>query len=473
MWKLVHAIRRHFGENSAEAGCAIGWAVVFPDIASPPPTTEFRRDEVIDRGDLQGDWKRRLLNTPSLLAARRNRVKPSRSTCERLLKFLRPDFERVGTVSSDLWDTEERIRSLTEEQYAVLDALAANRTCLVSGPAGTGKTLLAVEAAKRSVANGRSTLLTCFNRNLGRWLTRSVESVQQSSLASGNLHKILRERILRSSIADEFLRLEAEAQPRFFSEDYYELGALAIAEIGERFDTLLVDEVQDFPMKGLAQVVNEWTSGHSVRIMLFGDFAHQAIYDASTRERGQVAAAFPGIASFALSLNCRNTRMIAKQIELVAGAYGGRISDRQPEGHTVEYFYHSSDEEQIAHLEQVGMALRRQGYKPEDIIILAPGRFETGPLAEVSRMANWPVNDFEKAGPHEIARSTIHAYKGLERSVVILADVDAKDAAEADNLLYVGMSRARTRLFLLCSRATQGLINERIISSLKRSAAPA
>jgi hypothetical protein len=473
MWKLVHAIRRHFGENSAEAECAIGWAVVFPDITSPPPTTEFRRDEVIDRNDLQGDWKARLMNTPSLLAAQRNRGKPSRSTFDRLLKFLRPDFERVGTISSELWNTEERIRSLTEEQYAVLDALAANRTCLVYGPAGTGKTLLAVEAAKRSASNGHPTLLTCFNRNLGHWLSRSVGSIKQTSPASGNLHKILRDRILRSSIADEFLRLEAQAEPKFFSEDYYELGALAIAEIGERFSTLLVDEVQDFPMKGLKQVVKEWTADHSAQIMLFGDFAHQAIYDASTRQRDHVTAAFPGIASFALSLNCRNTRMIAKQIELVAGSYGGRISDRQPEGHTVEYFYHSGDEEQIAHLEQVGMTLRRQGYKPEDIIILSPGRFETGPLAQLSRLANWPVNDFEKAGPHEIARSTIHAFKGLERSVVILADVNPKDTAEADNLLYVGMSRARTRLFLLCSTATRGLINERIISSMKLSAAPA
>jgi hypothetical protein len=473
MWKLVRAIRSHFGENSLEAACAIGWTVVFPDISSPPPTTEFRREEVIDRSDLEGDWKTRLMNTPSLLMALRSKSKPSRSTCERLLKFLRPDFERIGTISSDLWDTEERIRSLTEEQYAVLDALAANPTCLVYGPAGTGKTLLAVEAAKRSASKDHPTLLTCFNRNLGRWLSRSVESAQQAFLVSGNLHKILRDRILRSSIADEFLRLEAQAESRFFSEDYYELGALAIAECGERFQTLLIDEVQDFPMKGLAQVIREWTGGGASRLMLFGDFAHQAIYDASTRERDLVTATFPGIASFALSLNCRNTRMIAKQIELVAGAYGGRISNRQPEGHTVEYFYHSDDEQQITHLEQVGMTLRRQGYKPEDIIILSPARFDSGPLARLTRVANWPVTDFEKAGPHEIARSTIHAYKGLERSVVILADIDTKDAAEAANLLYVGMSRARTRLFLLCGKATQGLINERMISSLKLSAVPA
>src|SRR5205823_3924699 len=138
----------------------------------------------------------------------------------------------------------------------------------------------------------------------------------------------------------------------------------------------IVDEAQDFPMSGLRQVLDQWTAGQATpRIMLFGDFAHQAIYDASTRRRDEVGVWFPGVASFSLSVNCRNTRLIAKQIELVAGSYGGRISDRQPEGHTVEYFYHSTDAELVAHLEQVAITLRRQGYKPEDIIILSPGRF--------------------------------------------------------------------------------------------------
>jgi UvrD-like helicase C-terminal domain/AAA domain len=467
MWKLISAIRTHFGDRSPEAQCAVGWLVIFPDCASPPTTTEFTREEVLDRNDVHGDWKERLTKTPSLLSAyEKNKIKLSTAVCHRLLKFLRPTFERVCTISSDLWDTEERIRVLTEEQYAVLDGISDNPRCLIHGPAGTGKTLLAVEAAKRAACNQRPALLTCFNRNLGRWLARSVEA-DQSPIVAGNLHKLLRDRIMRSSIAPEFLRLEAIAAPEFFATEYYELGALAIAELGERFNSVIVDEAQDFPVKGLRQVIAEWTAEtSSPQIMLFGDFARQSIYDASTRSREDVAVEFPGMASYSLSMNCRNTRLIAKQIELVAGAYGYRISDRQSEGHTVEYFYHSTDAELIDHLEQVGLALRRQGYSPQDIIILSPGRFETGPLARISRLANWPIKDFEEADAHDVARSTIHAFKGLERTAVILANIDTRSADEADNLLYVGMSRARTRLFLLCSRATQELINARIISNM-------
>jgi len=466
MWKLINAIRAHFGEHSLEAQCAVGWLVVFPDCASPPTTTEFRREEVIDSRDVHGDWRERLTSAPSLRAAyEKNKTKLSPAICDRLLKFLRPTFERVCTIASDLWDTEERIRALTEEQYAVLDGISENRRCLIHGPAGTGKTLLAVETAKRAAATGGFTLLTCFNRNLGRWLARSVED--RPDIIAGNLHKVLRDRILRSSMAPEFERLEAIAAPEFFVSKYYELGALAIAEIGERFGTVIVDEAQDFPAEGLRQIIAEGTADvSSPRIMLFGDFARQSIYDASTRNREDAASSFPGMASYSLSVNCRNTRHIAKQIELVAGASGYRISDRQPEGHTVEYLYHSTETELVDHLEQVGLALRRQGYNAGDVIILSPGRFDTGPLARVSRLANWPIKDFEHAGPQDVARSTIHAFKGLERTAVILANIDTRNADEADNLLYVGMSRARTRLFLLCSTATQHLINARIISNM-------
>jgi len=474
MWKLISAIRMHFGNHSAEAECAIGWLVVFPDALCPPVSPEFTREEVVDRGDLGGDLRERFVNAPSLVAAYDRWEKPSPGTCDRLLGFLRPSFERVCTISSDLWDTEQRITKLTEEQYAVLDAISDNELCLVYGPAGTGKTLLAVEAAKRSACSGKSVLLTCFNRYLGKWLSRATDNPSASSLVSGNLHKILRDRILRSSLADEFLRLEKTPPTEFFTKDYYELGALAIAEIGERFATLIIDEAQDFPMQGLQQVIEQWTKGQSPRrVLLFGDFARQAIYEASTRRREEVSTWFPGIASFSVSWNCRNTRLIAKQIELVAGSCGSRISDRQPEGHTVEYFYHSTDKELVTHLENVVATLRRQGYKPEDIIILSPTRFEAGPLGPVTRIARWPVSDFEQAQPGEIAKSTIHAFKGLERSVVILANIDTIDADEADNILYVGMSRARTRLFLLCSTTTRALIDARVISNMGWTAAPA
>jgi superfamily I DNA/RNA helicase len=58
---------------------------------------------------------------------------------------------------------------------------------------------------------------------------------------------------------------------------------------------------------------------------------------------------------------------------------------------------------------------------------------------------------------------TIHGFKGLEASTVILIGVEKLDDAQIRQLMYVGGSRARTRLLWLlpdaCSDAVQaGLI---------------
>jgi phosphate starvation-inducible protein PhoH len=50
-----------------------------------------------------------------------------------------------------LGDTEELILSYTKEQYKFLDHLEDNERCLFQGSAGTGKTMLALESAKRSI----------------------------------------------------------------------------------------------------------------------------------------------------------------------------------------------------------------------------------------------------------------------------------------------------------------------------------
>ena len=138
MWKLKQALDSTFGPGSLEARCPIGWIVVLPAVDCPPVTTEFGRSEVIDQSDLARDIGDRIRSAPSImqLASRRDLVAPAAAVCKRLVGFLRPNFERVEMASTDVWDTERRIRALTEEQYGVLDAIADNPVCLIKGPAG-------------------------------------------------------------------------------------------------------------------------------------------------------------------------------------------------------------------------------------------------------------------------------------------------------------------------------------------------
>src|SRR5205823_10325587 len=65
--------------------------------------------------------------------------------------------------------TEDRVM-LDAGQLAILDGLQENSRVLVEGAAGSGKTLLAREAALRQAGAGRRVLLLTFTEALARWL---------------------------------------------------------------------------------------------------------------------------------------------------------------------------------------------------------------------------------------------------------------------------------------------------------------
>ena len=59
------------------------------------------------------------------------------------------------------------------------------------------------------------------------------------------------------------------------------------------------------------------------------------------------------------------------------------------------------------------------------------------------------------------AASSIHAFKGLERSVVILAELGDRHEDDLDRYLRVGASRARHHLIVLATRRVAAEIRRR------------
>lgn len=75
-------------------------------------------------------------------------------------------------LASRLAVQEARRLKLTQDQLRVLDFVRAHRRVAVRGGAGTGKTVLALEKARRLAGEGFRTLLTCYNRQLADHLAR-------------------------------------------------------------------------------------------------------------------------------------------------------------------------------------------------------------------------------------------------------------------------------------------------------------
>lgn len=468
MWKLRRAVEVRFGPGSLEAKCPLGWLVILPDVACPPISPEFTRGEVIDASDLEHDITKRISCAPSIqrLLERSDLVSPAPGTCNRILHFLRPDFERLGLASTDMWNLERRIQSLTEEQYSVLDAISENPLCLVKGPAGTGKTNIALECGRRLSGTGKRVLLGCYNRYLGDWLRQCTAGYAGVTVVAGHIHGILRDRIVHSSFAAE-LPAHGEAEnDELYGRLYFELGALAIDELNERFDAVLIDEVQDMSAPQLADVVKAWTEGvQDKRVILFGDFIRQALYDKPHTDQQAVADAFAGIPVFSLAINCRNTKRIALQTDLMCGFAGTRVSEKQPEGDPVEIFF-ANDRSTVKTLEKILATLRKAGHRPFHVVILGPRRFQNSVLAGHATVAGWRVRELAVAGSDDIAYSTIHSFKGLERPIVIVIEVGSANMPETDSLLYVAMSRARARLFVICRDDARAVIEKRMAEGI-------
>ena len=107
---------------------------------------------------------------------------------------------------------EEKLLRLSKEQYARLDELEANARCLFEGAAGTGKTLLALEYARRAsgLADRRwlSSVSTAFSES------RCMSRPRGTGVAAGTWHGIAKRLILASSIASDFRGERAQGTGR-------------------------------------------------------------------------------------------------------------------------------------------------------------------------------------------------------------------------------------------------------------------
>jgi hypothetical protein len=337
------------------------------------------------------------------------------------------------------FDEEDRkIVELTQDQAWVLAFVVRRRRAAVTGPAGSGKTLLAISVARRLATAGHRVLLTCFNRRLGDHLRDSVKGVDRVEVA--HFHQLCAQ---LGVVAGVHLPAERELGPDspYFEHTLPEALAEAAARLGPRFDAIVVDEGQDIREWWWPALLSLHTDPDDGLLYVFAD-DHQNLYGGALpiAEEDRVGP---------IAGNLRNTRQIGEFVSIFYQGPSEPVA-RGPDGEPVQILGYDDDED-LAHLLGVVLTnlVQEEAVPLEDIAVLTPSGSDKSRLRALGSIDGFRLS--EKVEPGTVLATSVHGFKGLERPVVILAELGDKHVEDLNRYLYVGGSRARNLLIVLAS----------------------
>ena len=451
--KAKYSIRSKLNEQQPWRDLSLGnvlrgHAVFFPDVGDAHLLSRPDMPSVLigSAGNLQ-DPRTWVDNAFQYWGDQSSRCSPiGRRGVEVVRKTFARSFMVVPLLSSRLADQEVRRLSLTKNQIRVLDFLRSHRRVAVSGGAGTGKTILALEKARRLASEGFKTLLTCYNRQLADHLASQCAGLENIDVMS--FHQLCSrqiEKVKRQSERD----LIYEAKVTYPGQNLYDVhfpNALtySLEILEDRYEAIVCDEGQDFR--------EEYWIPLELLLSDYDQSPFYVFYDDNQNIYAR-AGTFPiQEEPFTLTTNCRNTTQIHK----LAYAYYRGVPVDPPDN--------DGDEVQFECVNRLGAQAKKinsriveliakENVSPGDVVVLVGdalhkadyyGMLKTLPLP---KPAVWA----EEGYPHEnsVLIDTIQRFKGLESAVVILWGLDGLDLKSSEELIYVGMSRAKSILIVV------------------------
>ena len=438
-----HALANSFSESIANM--PVGWALCFPDCQMEQgkglPTSLAQEQLLDDLHLLHIDKSLPLLfdylkkQYPTRNGARRWQYEKFKSQLLRSLGF-------VQMLSTKIKYDAQRFTELTAHQMDLFNRIATNKDIITSGPAGSGKTIVAKTLAQDFVNDGKRVLFMCFNRTLANKVRYEFDR-EESLIEVTTFHSLSR-RIIeqfdatwwtdnKNNEAEEFWNLEVPAK----LEE-------CLPHIEERYDALIIDEGQDFKefwFELLFQMIH--TDGRRLIFMdqmqnIFGHFT-------TIPNKSDFVA-------YTLPENCRNTKNI---VGYLSDLLNKKIPsfDKSPSGEEiVQKNFKNAIELQKFVLDEIKSLLNNHNIVTHQILILLNSSKADSSLSEVAKVGGMPLKSLDNKGRMQrdsINYTNINTFKGLEADIVFVIDTHMIDESQRLEKLYTEASRARSKLYLL------------------------
>lgn len=321
----------------------------------------------------------------------------------------------------------DELIQLTQEQICTLDGLARNRRAVVIGGAGTGKSVLAAEKAKRLAESDFQVLLVCYNELLGKHLEATFSDNPRVKVA--RFHSLVMELARRAKIP-----LPNELGDSWWSDEAPVLLLDAAKVSGFCPDAVLIDEAQDFEWDWVDSLISITADPQNAVCYVFAD----PLQDLYRRPW------LPPVdwAQYELTKNCRNSLPIAKRVARSVGMPDPQTGAAGPDPvfcatdfRTMRF---SSVQRWIQQL------IEDEGFCPSEIVVLA----DTQSTAAELRTLGAGATPLCRHGENGVVVETIQRFKGLESEAAVVVCPTAPRPENARERAYVALSRARSVLYV-------------------------
>ncbi len=369
---------------------------------------------------------------------------------------IRDDLHFVPSLQSTINSIDEHLVQLTDEQLSILDSIEDNNKILVNGPAGSGKTLIALEYARRAAQNNQRVLFLVFNKFLAQYLSKLVID---TNIVVKHMHGLI----------TDYIAIDPQkvTSSHYFSDILPEkFNALLDTKKIAPYDVLVIDEGQDLLTARYIAIFDKLIKRglYNGRWIIFYD-SNQNLFGGNKFANTLEKLKKYNPVNFKLTKNCRNTLQIADFNKYCSCIDSGKT---RVGGKDVEVIGCEQGEEG-QELESLIDRLVASGIPLEDITILSPYSMEKSKISEYSGKYKRKIVKFSGDNAEGFIQfSSIQAFKGLDAKIIIALDM--QDYIRDHNIIaYTLFSRARVMLYVILDKlVAESLIQKVLLNKVSK-----